>query len=31
MRKNDPAAVAKAIHIDIQQGHSQIGRALAEG
>lgn len=31
MRKNDPDAVAKAIHIDIQQGHSQIGRALAEG
>lgn len=31
MRKNDPKAVAKAIHKDIQQGHSQIARALAEG
>jgi len=31
MRKNDPEAVAKAIYKDIQQGHSQIARALAEG
>jgi len=31
MRKNDPEAVARAIHQDIQQGHNQIARALAEG
>ncbi len=31
MRENDPDAVARAIHQDIEQGHHQIARALVEG
>jgi len=31
MRKNDPEAVAEAIHQDILQGHNQIARALTDG